>query len=550
MGKRKRASNGAPGNRKRQAAKDDETEGGDGLDVRKLKNEVIEKGIERMENIQTLLKAMSPESLELGQMRILIHALRESFAALEDHFECAQNAAGVIDSEEALVMTWLVARRNTYLEALSNYVLREDSALSKLALAVLLTCAARWNLFHAALQGIVEYVLTDTDLEEEDSVINHLGGYLREFDDVRLSVLNLVESFCKKYRKGSRNDEERVASRCLRLLDSVKMPKSVDEPVQLLQNKHKFAFREKAENLGGKSSYYKQERKAFGECWLNVLSMKLPDESVDRVLSDLPEEVIPNMPEPIRLSDFLLSAYNRGGISAVVSLESLWILINVHGLDYPLFYEKLYGVLSPDLFLTRDRQKFMTLVPKFLSSGYIPVYLVAAFLKRLLRRALWAPPQGALWCMRVALELIQRHPSVVVLVHNPETRAQRVVVNFSLPTTPAEEQIHGTQLSEDVFDDDTVDPKKSNADRSSLWELEALKHHYCPAVARMYHSFEKDSRSKKAPKDLTLPGKIEDYASISFADLFEAELRRKAKECPLAYAAPQRVLDTSNLVQW
>lgn len=113
------------------------------------------------------------------------------------------------------------------------------------------------------------------------------------------------------------------------------------------------------QDLGGKSSYFKQERKAFGECWLNVLSMKLPDESVDQVLSNLPEKVIPNMPEPIRLSDFLLSAYNRGGISAVVSLESLWILINSHGLDYPLFYEKLYGVLSPDLFFTRDRRKYV-----------------------------------------------------------------------------------------------------------------------------------------------------------------------------------------------
>lgn len=77
-------------------------------------------------------------------------------------------------------MTWLVARRNTYLETLSNYVLREESALSELALAVLLTCAARWNLFHGALQGIVEHVLTDTDVQELDTVINHLGGYLRE----------------------------------------------------------------------------------------------------------------------------------------------------------------------------------------------------------------------------------------------------------------------------------------------------------------------------------------------------------------------------------
>mmetsp|Transcript_40949 Transcript_40949/g.162152 ORF Transcript_40949/g.162152 Transcript_40949/m.162152 type:complete len:120 (-) Transcript_40949:24-383(-) len=92
MGKRKRALNGTPGDRKRKAGENDETQGRDGLDAQKLLNEIVEKGIERMDNIQTLLNEMSAESLEISRRRTLIHALRKSFAALEDHFESNQKA--------------------------------------------------------------------------------------------------------------------------------------------------------------------------------------------------------------------------------------------------------------------------------------------------------------------------------------------------------------------------------------------------------------------------------------------------------------------------
>lgn len=62
----------------------------------------------------------------------------------------------------------------------------------------------------------------------------------------------------------------------------------------------------------------------------------------------------------------------------------------------------------------------------------------------------------------------------------------------------------------DPFDDSVVDPMKSNADKSSLWELEALKRHYCPAVARLVTAFTKDYRQRKVRGELTLPGAIEE----------------------------------------
>lgn len=232
-----------------------------------------------------------------------------------------------------------------------------------------------------------------------------------------------------------------------------------------------FLFRR--QDVAGPKSYLKQQRRALGDCWLALLQMHLPDRLEDEILIRLSEEVIPKISQPIRLSDYLLSTYNRGGLSAILALDGVWLLIRNHGLDYPLFYEKLYGLLTPELFLARRRKRykislsstsapsytrlkfcrliekekcvlisrFMMLFPKFLASGYLPGYLVAAFVKRLLRRALLAPPQGALWCMRVTLDLIQRHPSVVPLVHKSSAEQAQESVNFFLGKQEQEEVV-------------------------------------------------------------------------------------------------------------
>jgi hypothetical protein len=54
-------------------------------------------------------------------------------------------------------------------------------------------------------------------------------------------------------------------------------------------------------------------------------------------------------------------------------------------------------------------------------SSHLPVYLVAAFAKRLARLALTAPPESLLMVLPFIYNLIRRHPSCRVLVHRPTT---------------------------------------------------------------------------------------------------------------------------------
>lgn len=54
-----------------------------------------------------------------------------------------------------------------------------------------------------------------------------------------------------------------------------------------------------------------------------------------------------------------------------------------------------------------------------LSNSHLPAYLVAAFIKRLSRLALTAPPEALLMVIPFICNLFRRHPSCKVLVHRP-----------------------------------------------------------------------------------------------------------------------------------
>lgn len=58
-------------------------------------------------------------------------------------------------------------------------------------------------------------------------------------------------------------------------------------------------------------------------------------------------------------SDFLTRSYDIGGVISVMALSSLFIIMTKYGLEYPNFYEKLYALLIPSIFMAKHRSKFL-----------------------------------------------------------------------------------------------------------------------------------------------------------------------------------------------
>ncbi len=70
----------------------------------------------------------------------------------------------------------------------------------------------------------------------------------------------------------------------------------------------------------------------------------------------LPRSVMPHLQDPLLLSDFLTHALDAPDpLSAMLALNGIFVLVTQHGLEYPAFYRRLYGLLAPQAFLSSNR---------------------------------------------------------------------------------------------------------------------------------------------------------------------------------------------------
>ncbi|CAG0921661.1 unnamed protein product [Notodromas monacha] len=182
-----------------------------------------------------------------------------------------------------------------------------------------------------------------------------------------------------------------------------------------------------------------------------------------RLLIWLPTKVFPCLHNAQIAADFLQSYFHQGGIYSFLALEGIFILMTKYHLEVPKFYQKLYGLLNASLFSSKYRNVYFKMLDRFLSSAYLPDYLVRSFVKKFSRLALGAPCDALFGLLPIILNLIIRFPSLKSLVD-------------------AENQ---TDSADDPFDANEPDPMKSNANNSCLWEVKTLTQHAVPIVAEL-----------------------------------------------------------------
>eukprot|EP00198_Chlamydomonas_reinhardtii_P010868 XP_001700205.1 predicted protein [Chlamydomonas reinhardtii] len=274
----------------------------------------------------------------------------------------------------------------------------------------------------------------------------------------------------------------------------------------------------------------KTQKRFYSDAWLALLALPLPSDVLRKALVRLPGSVIPHMLGPQLLADFLTHCLNRGGLTGMLALNGLFLLVTRHGLEYPQFFARLYQLLVPEAFASRNRAQFFRLADLFLSSSLVPAYTVAAFVKRFARLALAAPPPGAMVAIAFIHNLVRRHPALAVMLHNPQAAAAAE----GRGGAGDKRQAGGKQAAAgvDVYDEAEPDPARSRAVESSLWEVEALRNHYCPQ--------DLTDRTKTAEVNLEdllgaagrdAPG----GAAGSYNALIRGELARKLRHVPTAF---------------
>ena len=248
--------------------------------------------------------------------------------------------------------------------------------------------------------------------------IERFAEYL-EYDDVRFFVLKNLTKILRDTSSIKDSQAPFLVENAFAMLSQVKMKEKEEDLNNLLIE---IKQRKKGDSEKNEYSFLelKQHRRVFSSAWLALLVLPLSSEVHKKVLLNLHTDVLPHLTDPKLLMDFLTDSYNTGGVTSLLALNSLFILIQKHNLDYPDFFKKLYALFEPNVFYVKYQARFFHLADLFLMSTHLPAYLVAAFVKRLSRLALSAPPSGAMLAIPFVCNLIKRHPSVQVLIHQKQ----------------------------------------------------------------------------------------------------------------------------------
>ena len=293
----------------------------------------------------------------------------------------------------------------------------------------------------------------------------------------------------------------------------------------------------------------RHHRREFCKAWRAVLLRPLASSTRRRVLSLLPEAILPHVPRPLRYCDFLSDSFAGGGVEALLALKGLFMLMQRHNLEYPSFYARLYALLSVAARCGPHRALFARELELFLSSSALPAYLLAAFAKvprrtllarahthahlsraryadprrRQLRRArcawqrmgriaLVATPVGAAVAVALIFNLLLNHSAVRSLVHRPSSQATATA---------------------DPFVEAEDDPASCNALDSSLWEVSTLSSHYSPTVASLANLFATPYASNTPPLD------VQTFAALSAKAFIRLEAGKRLRAVPTSKEPPR-----------
>nr|XP_020036818.1 nucleolar complex protein 4 homolog isoform X1 [Castor canadensis] len=438
---------------------------------------------------------------------------------------------GQLPSEDALrtgsrgatrkYKVWMRHRYNSCCNRLQELLAHPSFQVKELALRTLMKFVqlegaqplekAQWEghyLFpHTLFKAVVGGLLSPE--EDHSLLISQFCQYM-EYDDIRYHTMQAATSTTARITKQQTEVPIIFWNNAFALLSAVSLPHQECSVTSFYVKHAELSDKWKVTHL-------KEHRKAFQEMWLGFLKHKLPLSLYKKVLVAMHDSILPHLAQPTLMIDFLTSACDVGGAISLLALNGLFILIHKHNLEYPDFYQKLYGLLDPSIFHVKYRARFFHLADLFLSSSHLPAYLVAAFAKRLARLALTAPPEALLMALPFICNLLRRHPACRILVHRPQ----------------------GPELDADPYNPDEVDPARSHALESCLWELQTLQQHYHPEVSKAASVI---NQVLSVPETSIAP-----LLELTAYEIFERDLKKKGSEpVPLEFIPARGLLGRQN----
>ncbi|KAF9999640.1 hypothetical protein BGZ80_011293 [Entomortierella chlamydospora] len=542
--------------------------------IRLLERQVAESKT-HLNNIVTLLQFCENDSPKV--VHAAIHALFRVFSPMLSRGELQRPKKGAAEDSKATVTLWLRDNYVQYLNRTCEILNLPEAGLQIPALKILLDLVKLESNYLSGLSGchhfandlyhrIVDALLNCTNMSQP--LLNEFTEkYFGFYDDLRFYFLKDAATIIttalgtpsKKDAKSPQNKKQKLSNRAapeklslllensFAIMETLKtMPTEAKELDEFWTGNpdpnggkkdytgETFGFSDDEEDdavedltKDTSATHVKRHplltlfnhKRVFSDCWIAILRLPFTTVIYKKTLLIVHKRIIPHLPQPTVLMDFLTDSYNAGGAVSLLALKGLFVLITEHNLDYPDFFKKLYMLFDRNLMHVKYRARFFSQVDIFLSSPLLPAQLVAAFIKRMSRLSLSSPPASIVIIIPFIYNLLKRHPTCMQLIHGKADGEKN-----------------------DLYNHTEDDPMKCHALQSSLWELQTLQNHFAPNVSTLAKIFN---------EQFTKPSyNLEDFLDHTYATMFKNEVTKKRKgDAALAVEPPKGlfVMDDESL---
>nr|CAG4650111.1 EOG090X04ZD [Sida crystallina] len=482
-------------------------------DIKVKTKEIIQnrKKVNHIIDFQTHL-----ENEESTVVIAAVKALDKIFCHFIQNGSLSSNGPGSEVESEKKVREWLMQRYNEFQEFLLSMISARQISIQEQSLVTLMHMLQiegqhpinnderkEYSFPSKLLENLVTKML---ELKTETIPVLTRFQEFMEYEDVLYHLLRVLGIILK-----SKTDaDEKFLKNLISVLEHVTLSSTMgttDEKRKLFcSGKKEFKWN------------YGQAKKFFSQVWTYVLKSPLNASLYKRVLVILPDKVLPHLEKPLLLTDFLMTSYAIGGAVSILALHGVFLLMQNHNLEYPEFYTKLYSLLEPSVLFVKYRARFFFLLDLFMTSTHVPEYIAAAYVKRLARLSLIAPPNVAVMLLHFIGNFMIRHRGLTRMAHNPQNQED---------------------VTSDPFIMDEGNLVSCNAMDSSLWEIKTLQSHILPEIANAAKFI--DRELPKTEWDITQD------LELTVEDMLEKEMKRKNPgEVPLNFERPTKFACVKN----
>uniref|UniRef100_A0A7S3XGK9 CCAAT-binding factor domain-containing protein n=1 Tax=Picocystis salinarum TaxID=88271 RepID=A0A7S3XGK9_9CHLO len=418
---------------------------------------------------------------------------------------------------------------------------RSRVATSNLATKLRQCCASGGRFDEGTYEELLLSILREEERERRCDSLASLADEATKFLDVRACTWKICANLLHKMQKKGKKKRERMVKQVGLVL--LVLPAKFEDGTKGKRKALADTLPDAEKNAKeGRDSWWRKKSKQklwFSRAWTELLLGGTPDTAVLKlVLPRLRDDVLPNLQEPLMLSNLLLDLTDVGGATGARSLGALLDLVQQHGLECPRVYDKVYRLLDQkrfaSLFPRSGKGEGPILLSRLLSSTHVPAYVAAAYAKRMARRATRAGPPSAIGGLALAFNALRRHAACSIMLQRAQLGTGRTVPLPAARSSLGDSSQTGSpDEGKDPFCDDQEDPANAHALESAFWEVGLLQRkHYNPQVrafATLFDVEEASLRSRTRDVD------VEPLAQASYTSMIRESARRPAKKLQMDY---------------